>query len=106
MMATPRTERKVYSTVGLCLPAGIFNRNPEAIAASLASKEVSPQGPASGMRVLSFYLSHAGKVLSASRRRNLEKARKLLAARVEQALKVEQRLKIENGARSVSVGWK
>ena len=86
-------RKRVDSTAGcsLRLPVGIFRWNPEAIAESLASREVSPEGPASGMRVLSFYLSHAGKVLSASRRRNLEKARKLLAARVEHALKHESR---------------
>lgn len=81
------------------LPVGLFKRDPETIAASLASKEVSPQGPVSGMRVLSFYLSHAGKALSPSRRRDLEKAKKLLAARVEQTLKI-------GNPRVAGVAWK
>jgi len=59
----------------------------EAIADSLASKEVSPQGPASGMRLLTFYISHSAKRLSPTRLRSLEKARKLLAARVDQELR-------------------
>jgi hypothetical protein len=46
------------------------------------------------MRVLAFYISHAGKSLSASRRRNLEKARKLLSVRVDQSLREEMRQKI------------
>ena len=75
-------------------PAGLFTKDPKTIAESLASKEVSPQGPASGMRVLTFYISHAGKSLSASRRRNLEKAKKLLSVRVDQSLKEEQRQRI------------
>jgi tRNA(adenine34) deaminase len=101
MIATPKRERNAGSALGpIRLPIGLFKLGPEAIAESLASKEVSPQGPASGMRVLSFYLSHAGKVLSASRRRDLEKARKLLAARVKQALK------LKDGSRVTGIGWK
>jgi hypothetical protein len=68
-------------------PAGLFNMPAEALADSLASKEVIPQGPAAGMRLLTFYLSHAAKRLSPSRLRSLEKARKLLAARMEKELR-------------------
>jgi hypothetical protein len=71
----------------LCPPAGLFAMKPQAIADSLASKEVSPDGPASGMRLLRFYLSHSAKRLSPSRLRNLEKAQKLLAARLERELR-------------------
>jgi len=75
-------------------PVGLFAKDAVTIAESLASKEVFPQGPASGMRVLSFYINYAGKSLSASRRRNLEKAKKLLSARLDQSFKEEQRQKI------------
>jgi hypothetical protein len=68
-------------------PVGLFNKSAEALADSLASKEVSPQGTAAGMRLLTFYLSHAAKRLSPSRLRSLEKARKLLAARMEKELR-------------------
>jgi len=64
------------------LSAGLFNMRAEAIAESLASKDVSPQGPSSGLRLLTFYMNYAGKRLSPSRRRNLEKARRLLSDRV------------------------
>jgi hypothetical protein len=76
------------------MPMGLFAQDPETLAASLASKEVSPQGPATGMRVLAFYISRAGRRLSASRLKKLEKARKLLSAQVEKALKEEERRKI------------
>jgi hypothetical protein len=66
---------------------GLFNMPAQALADSLASKEVSPQGTASGMRLLTFYLSHAAKRLSPSRLRSLEKARKLLAARMDRELR-------------------
>ena len=66
---------------------GLFTQPPEALADSLASKEVSPQGTAAGMRLLEFYISHAAKRLSPSKIRRLEKARKLLAARMERELR-------------------
>ena len=64
---------------------GLFNQNAETIARRLASKSVSPKGPASGMRMLTFYLNRAGKNLSAERKRTLEQAKKLLHERVEQS---------------------
>lgn len=94
-MSSPKNGWTRDSRPGCALPpAGLFAKDPKTIADSLASKEVSPQGPASGMRVLSFYISHAGKSLSASRRRNLEKAKKLLSARVDESLKQDQQQKI------------
>lgn len=66
-------------------PEGLFNRDPETIARTLASKKVSPQGPGSGMRMLTFYINRAGKNLSAARRTELDKAKQLLSARVRAA---------------------
>ena len=65
----------------------LFTMPPEALADSLASKEVSPQVTAAGMRLLTFYISHSAKRLSPSRLRSLEKARKLLAARIDRELR-------------------
>jgi signal transduction histidine kinase len=72
------------------MPVGLFAMDPEKIAESLASKEVSPQGPATGMRVLTFYITRSSRQLSPSRRKKLEKARKLLSIEVERALKEEE----------------
>jgi Protein of unknown function (DUF3175) len=69
------------------MPVGLFAKDPETIAASLASKEVSPQGPDTGMRMLTFYISRASRRLSPSRRKKLEKARKLLMMQIEKAAK-------------------
>jgi hypothetical protein len=66
---------------------GLFALPPQTLADSLASKEVSPQGTAAGLRLLEFYISHAAQRLSPARLRRLEKARKLLAARMEHELK-------------------
>lgn len=58
---------------------GLFNKNASTIARSLASKKVSPKGPASGMRMLNFYINRAGKNLSEERKAELEKAKDLLS---------------------------
>jgi hypothetical protein len=68
------------------IPANLFGEPPEKIVEFLTSKEVFPQGAASGMRVLSFYISRSGKGISSARRRNLEKAKKMLSARVEREM--------------------
>lgn len=62
---------------------GLFKKDPETIAKQLASKRVSPKGPGSGMRMLTFYINRAGKELSATRRRKLEKAKDLLSEKVK-----------------------
>jgi tRNA(adenine34) deaminase len=59
--------------------AGLFNQSASTIAKALASKKVSPKGPASGMRMLNFYINRAGKNLSASRHAELEKAKSRLS---------------------------
>lgn len=65
------------------IPANLFAKAPEQIVEVLSSRDMFPHGPASGMRVLTFYISRSGKGISPSRRRNLEKARKMLSHLVE-----------------------
>ena len=64
---------------------GLFKKDAKTIAQSLASKRVSPKGPASGMRMLTFYVNRAGKNLSASRLRVLERAKELLHQKIEKS---------------------
>ncbi len=63
-------------------PEGLFNESASTIARVLASKKVSPKGPASGMRMLNYFINRAGKGLSADRHAELEKAKKLLSDRI------------------------
>jgi hypothetical protein len=63
-------------------PEGLFTRSASTIARILASKKVSPKGPASGLRMLTYFINRAGKGLSESRRAELEKAKVLLSNRV------------------------
>jgi len=64
-------------------PKGLFTKNAAAIARTLASKKVSPKGPGSGMRMLTYFINRGGRNLPTSRRRELEKAKKLLSQRIE-----------------------
>lgn len=93
MPTSKRDWSKSVNTNPTHPPVSLFTKDPETIAESLASKEVSPKGPASGMRMLTFYINRAGRGISASRMRNLEKAKKLLTVRVEQARREEERRK-------------
>src|SRR5882757_5099798 len=65
--------------------SGLFNQGAKTIARELASKKVSPKGPSSGMRMLTFYINRAGKNLPASRLKVLEDAKKLLHERIAAA---------------------
>jgi hypothetical protein len=80
--ATRKWSGKV-KTVSTDPPQGLFTKDPATIARTLASKRVSPKGPGSGMRMLTFFINRAGKTLSAARRAKLEKAKKLLSDRIE-----------------------
>jgi tRNA(adenine34) deaminase len=64
---------------------GLFNKSASTIARELASKGVSPKGPGSGMRMLTYYINRGGKNLSASRRKELERAKDLLSEKVKKA---------------------
>jgi hypothetical protein len=66
-------------------PAGLFTKDAETIARALASRRVSPKGPASGMRMLTFFINRAGQSLSRTRRAELERAKRLLSERVRRA---------------------
>jgi hypothetical protein len=61
---------------------GLFTKDAPTIARSLASRRVSPKGPASGLRMLNYFINRAGRNLSRSRRKTLERAKSLLAKRI------------------------
>jgi hypothetical protein len=64
-------------------PEGLFTKDAATIARTLASKKVSPKGPSSGMRMLTYFVNRGGRNLTAARRRELEKAKKLLSERIQ-----------------------
>jgi tRNA(adenine34) deaminase len=92
---TTKTTKKKWSakvdTDSTHPDEGLFNQSASAIAKALASKKVSPKGPASGMRMLNFYINRAGKNLSSERHAELEKAKdKLSAIITKQKAKTEK----------------
>lgn len=80
--ATPKKWSARVTTDSTHPPEGLFNKSAAMIARSLASKKVSPKGPASGMRMLTFYINRAGHNLSATRKAELQKAKTLLSKRI------------------------
>ena len=54
---------------------GLFLKSASTIAHELATTKVSPKGPASGMRMLTFYINRAGKTLPNTQRSRLERAK-------------------------------
>ncbi len=65
-------------TVSTFPPADTFTKDAATIAKIMASKKVSPKGIGSGIRMIQFFINRAGKTLSATRKRELEKAKRLL----------------------------
>ena len=66
-------------------PEGLFTWDAATIAKSLASKKVSPKGPASGMRMLTYFINRGGKGLTDERRAELEKAKGILSGKMHKA---------------------
>jgi hypothetical protein len=64
-------------------PSGLFTKSAATIARTLASRKVSPKGPSSGMRMLTYFINRAGRSLGAARRSELQKAKTLLSKRIE-----------------------
>jgi Protein of unknown function (DUF3175) len=62
-------------------PRDTFNKDAQTIAKTMASKKVSPKGLGSGIRMIQYFINRAGKNLSATRKRELEKAKRILQER-------------------------
>ena len=78
---SPRRWLRNVKTVSTFPPAGLFAKDAETIARVMATKKVSPKGLGSGIRMVQFFLNRGGRNLPASRRRELEHAKRILQAR-------------------------
>ncbi len=90
-MPKKRKWRAGVTTDSTHPPAGLFNKSAATIARTLASKKVSPKGPGSGMRMLTFYINRAGHNLGAKRLAELNKAKSLLSQRARKRPKSRKR---------------
>ncbi len=89
-MATAKKKGKHRWVAGVTTDSthpesGLFTKHAPVIARALASKKVSPKGPASGMRMLNYFINRAGRGLTKTRRAELEKAKELLSKRIQRA---------------------
>src|SRR5881398_2135550 len=72
------------TTVSTYPPPGLYTKNAKTIARVMATRRVSPKGIGSAIRMVQFFINRAGKSLSATRRRELEKAKEILRSRAQQ----------------------
>jgi len=99
MPATPKKWSGKVKTVSTFPPEGLFTKDAETIARTLASKKVSPKGPGSGMRMLNYFINRAGKGLEPHRRAELQKAKALLSKRIEREKKSKNRSSTPRGGK-------
>lgn len=59
-------------------PKDLFTKDAQTIARTMAKKSVSPRGVGSGIRMIQYFINRAGKSLSMTRKRELEKAKRIL----------------------------
>ena len=62
----PRRWVQDVKTVSTFPPRSLFTKDAETIAESMASKEVSPKGLGSGIRMIQYFINRAGKKLAAA----------------------------------------
>jgi len=65
-------------TVSTAPPERIFTKDAKTIAKIMARPDVSPKGIGSAIRMVQYFINRAGKNLSKTRRKELEKAKKIL----------------------------
>lgn len=83
-MAKKRSKRRwvrQVTTDSTHPPPGTFTGSAAKIARTMARKDVSPKGLGSGIRMIQYFLNRGGARLSATRRRELERAKRLLQRR-------------------------
>ena len=69
---------QTVKTVSTAPPEGIFTKDAKTIAKTMADPYVSPKGIGSAIRMIQYFINRAGKGLTKSRRKELEKAKKIL----------------------------
>jgi hypothetical protein len=89
-MATTRTPRKrrwaaKIKTESTFPPPGTFKKPAAEVARIMARKSVSPGGIGSAIRMVQMFINRGGRNLTASRKKELEKAKRILQRRVKKS---------------------
>ena len=74
-------------TVSTYPPSGTFAKSGKEIARIMARRDVSPKGIGSAIRMVQYFINRSGRKLSASRRRELELAKKILQNKIKKKSK-------------------
>jgi tRNA(Arg) A34 adenosine deaminase TadA len=101
-MATKKKWSAKVDTDSTHPDEGLFKKSASAIAKALATKKVSPKGPASGMQMLNFYINRAGKNLPQERHAELEKAKTLLSEIIAKAKPDSEKLVKKSAAKKAT----
>ena len=97
--ATRRWVRKV-KTDSTHPPPRTFTGSASEIARKMARKDVSPKGLGSAIQMVQYFINRGGRGLSATRRRELERAKRILQRRRTSGRKTAKR---RAGARTSTV---
>jgi Protein of unknown function (DUF3175) len=87
-MAQNRARRRWVRTVktdSTHPPSRTFAGSASEIARTMARKDVSPKGLGSAIRMIQYFINRGGRRLTASRRRELERAKRILQRRKQSA---------------------
>jgi hypothetical protein len=77
-MAKAKKWVRDVKTVSTNPPKDLFTKDAQTIVKTMAKKSVSPGGLGSGIRMIQYFINRAGKGLSMTRKRELEKAKRML----------------------------
>jgi Protein of unknown function (DUF3175) len=77
-MAKAKKWVRNVKTISTYPPKDLFTKDAQTIARTMAKKSVSPGGVGSGIRMIQYFINRAGKSLSMTRKRELEKAKRIL----------------------------
>ena len=80
-MAKAKKWVRNVKTVSTYPPKDLFTKDAQTIARTMAKKSVSPRGVGFGIRMIQYFINRAGKMLSMTRKRELEKAKRILQKR-------------------------
>ena len=96
-MAAQQKWAQRIKTVSTYPPPGLFTKDAQTIARVMGSKRVSPKGLGSGIRMIQLFINRAGRNLSPSRRKTLERAKKILQERLKSGRSIRSARKRRSG---------
>ena len=79
--ATSRRWVRQVTTDSTHPPHGTFTGSAAEIARKMARRDVSPKGLGSAIRMIQYFINRGGRNLSATRRAELERAKRILQRR-------------------------